>query len=496
MGNLLFGFSVIADPICFLWIVIGTVLGLFIGALPGVGPAAGCALLLSVTYKMDSIPAICLMISLYMAAMYGGSISSIVLSVPGSGASVATIQDGAPMAHAGYPGKALGYSLTASSIGGIIGCIVLSMLTAPLAVLCLKLSDPEVFLITLFGLLSVSSVSSTTVPKTMLSILLGLLMATVGLDTFTGAARYCTGIPSLYDGFETVSILIGMFAISEVLKIASSKKQERVKPMREGLSTKLTWKEIKYILPTTIWSALVGVIVGIVPALGGGTASWLCYTTAKRRSEHPETFGKGEPIGIAAPEAANNAVVGGSLIPFIVLGIPGSEVIAVVSSALIMHGIQPGPTVINNHPDLVYGIFACLFVATILMYFFGRYTTALWARLLTLPDYVLLVFVLFLGMVGSYASRGQIFDVWVTIIFGVVWYFIDKVGFSKAAFILSYILAYLFESKFRRSLTISHGNYAIFVNRPFCVVILCIIVVTFVGGAVRKALDNKTKAAK
>ena len=491
MQNLLFGFSVIASPTCLFWIVIGTLLGLFIGALPGVGPAAGCALLLSATYKMDSIPAICLMISLYMAAMYGGSISSVVLSVPGSGAAVATIQDGAPMAKAGYPGKALGYSLTASTIGGIIGCIVLSMLTAPLAVLCLKLSDPEVFLIVTFGLLSVSAVSSTTVPKTMLSILMGLLMATVGLDTFTGAARYCKGIPSLYDGFETVSILIGMFAISEVLKMATAKKQERVMPLREGLSTKLTWKEIKSIFPTTLWSALVGVIVGIVPALGGGTAAWLCYTTAKRRSKHPETFGKGEPIGIAAPEAANNAVVGGALIPFITLGIPGSEVIAVVSSALIMHGIQPGPSVINNHPDLVYGMFACLFLATVLMYIFGRYTTALWARLLTLPDYVLCVFVLFFGIVGSYASRGQIFDVWVTLIFGIIWFFIDKVGFSKAAFILSYILAYLFESKFRRSLSISQGSFAIFVNRPFCIIMLVLIVITFAGGAISKRRKTK-----
>ena len=493
-----YNWSLMLNPLCFLMIAFGTLIGLLIGALPGLGPTVGIALLLPLSATLDPIPAIALLISLYMAAEYGGAITAVVMGIPGTAAAVPTVFDGYPMARGGKPGKAVAYSLTASTIGGFFGWIVVAFLTVPLARVCIKFSDPELFLIALFGLLSVSGLSSANLSKTMVSILIGLLLGTVGLDTFTGVPRFCRGIINLYDGFDLVSVLIGMFAITEVLNMVLSDFTTHTVPKGEDMKVSLSMKETKHILPTVLKSSVIGTICGIVPGLGGGVAAMLSYSEAKRSSKHPETFGTGEPIGIAASESANNAVVGGALLPFLTLGIPGSSTIAIISGALMMQGITPGITLMRDRPELVYSIFVALFFAIIAMYVIGRFTNSLWARVLVLPNNILAPIVLLLALLGAYASRGYVFDVWVCLASGVAWWFLSKVGFSRAAFVLAYILSDLFESGFRRSLQISHGSYGIFVSRPICVAFLCAIVLIFGGryvlGWLKKRRARKEEA--
>lgn len=492
---LTYDWSMILNLECLLWICFGTLVGLLIGALPGLGPTVGIALLLPLSATLEPVPAIAMLISLYMSGEYGGAITAVVMGIPGTAAAVPTCFDGYPMAKSGKPGKAVAYSLTASTIGGLFGALVLVSLTVPLARACIKFSDPELFLIASFGLLSVSGLSSTNVSKTMVSILIGLLLGTIGLDTFTGVPRFCEGIPVLYDGFDLVTVLIGMFAITEVFNMVLGDLSSHTRPSSADLKVSLTLDEVKHIMPTVVKSSVIGTICGIIPGLGGGVAAMLSYSEAKRSSKHPETFGTGEPLGIAASESANNAVVGGALIPFLTLGIPGSSTIAVISGALMMQGIQPGITLMRDRPELVYSIFVAIFISIIAMYSIGRVTNSLWARVLVLPNSVLAPIVLILAILGAFASRRSIFDVWVALIAGIAWWFLSKVGFSRAAFVLAYILANLFESGFRRSLQISHGSYAIFISRPICVAFICLIVLLF---GVRQVFEiaKKRKAAK
>ena len=270
-------------------------------------------------------------------------------------------------------------------------------------------------------------------------------------------------------------------------------------PKGEDMKVSLSLKETRHIMPTVLKSSVVGTICGIVPGLGGGVAAMLSYSEAKRSSKHPETFGTGEPIGIAASESANNAVVGGALLPFLTLGIPGSSTIAIISGALMMQGITPGITLMRDRPELVYSIFVALFFAIIAMYVIGRFTNSLWARVLVLPNNILAPIVLLLALLGAYASRGYVFDVWVCLASGVAWWFLSKVGFSRAAFVLAYILSDLFESGFRRSLQLSYGSYGIFVSRPICVVFLCAIALIFggryVSGLIKKRREQKKEEA-
>lgn len=493
MGLFSFDITQILNPVCLLMICFGTLFGMLIGALPGLGPPVGVALLLPLTYTMDPIMAVSMLVALYQAAEYGGSISAIVLGIPGTAAAVPTLLDGKPMAQNGQPGRALGYSLYASSFGGMVGVLVLMTLTVPLAKFTYKLADPELFLIAVFGLLSITSLNEGKSFKVMSSILLGLLIGTIGLDTFTGIPRFTMGQPILYDGFDLIPMLTGLYAISEVLKMVLGNMGQRHVENHKNLHTHISLREFAQVLPTVIKSSVIGVIFGIVPGLGGGVASWVSYTEAKRTARDPESFGKGNPHGIAASESANNAVVGGALIPFLTLGIPGSPTIAIVSTAFIIQGIQPGPSVMTNHTNLVYGIFWGLLLATIAMFIFGRYTTSLWARVLVIPDYILAPMILIISLIGAYACRMMMFDVWVAIAFGVIGFFFSKLDFSVSGFTLAFVLAYMFEGSFRRSLMVSRGSYGIFVTRPICIVLILLIAFMLLSKGIRVAKKQRAQ---
>lgn len=472
-------------------ITVGMLYGLFIGALPGLGATIGIALLLPVTFTMSPLTAILLLVSVYQGAEYGGSISAIVMGVPGTPAAVATMMDGNAMAKKGFPGKALGYSLTGSVIGGIVGSIVLMTLSLPLSSVAIKFADPEYFLIGILGLVCIASLGSSDGPKSVISILLGLLLSLVGMDVLTGGERFTYGNLNLMDGIHYISLIVGLFAIAEVLNMLTGDLNIRYVTDTKNLKTALTWKEIKYVSKSMFRGSILGSIIGILPGMGAGPASWFAYTDAKRISKNPKEFGKGEPNGIASPEAANNAIVGGALVPLLTLGIPGSPATAVILGAFLIQGIQPGPQVFNSNFDLVAGIFWGFLLTCFFMYFIGKYTTSLWARMLTMPNYVLTPTILLISIIGVYAARGNISDLWVAIIAGIVAFFVQKLDYSLPAFILAFILGPIMEESLRRSLYLSDGSYGIFITRGYSIVIICLIAILLGATLYRKIKNNK-----
>ena len=493
MSVLNYDFSILFSVGSIVALLAGALIGMLVGALPGLGPTVGCALVVPITYTMEPTQAVLLLISLYMSSEYGGSISSIVLGVPGTAAAVATEIDGNALAKQGYPGKSLAYSLYASTTGGFISCLILMFLTIPLMQVTIKFADPELFLIAMLGLVSIVTLGSEDAAKSVVSVAFGMLLTSIGLDMLSGTQRYTFGSTSLMDGISLVPLLTGLFAISEVLNMACGDLGKQTVNHKENLRVSLSFKEYSKHILLIVKSALIGTFAGIVPGMGASPAAWLSYTEAKRSSKTPELFGKGNPEGIVAPESANNACVGGALVPLLTLGIPGSSTIAVVSSALIMQGIQPGPNLLNQNLDLVYSVFWGLLVATVMMFLIGKYTTTLFASLLVIPNYVLATIIFTISLIGAYAARRMMMDVWIAIIAGVVGFFMKKLKYSTPAFVLAFVLGSMIERNFRRALMLSRGSYMIFVNRPLALCCLLLNVLMIGSILLRKYRERKAR---
>lgn len=459
-----------------LCILLGTVVGMVFGALPGLGTVIAVALLLPVTFTLPPLAGILMLLATYQAGEYGGSISAILLGVPGTPQAAATVLDGYPMAQNESPGKALSYSLLSSSIGGIFGGLVLIFISVPLAKFALNFGSPEYFLLGVIGLMAVGLLSGTDKIKSSISVILGLIAGTVGIDTLTGVGRATFNQPELMDGINLVAFLVGMFAISELFMMISKGLNNKFVADRSTLKTGLTWAEIKAIIrPTTIGS-LIGAGTGILPGIGGGASCWFAYAIVSKTSKNPEAFGKGSPEGIAAPESSNNASAGGALVPFLALGIPGSAAIAIIMGAFIMHGIQPGPNVFTAERDLVYGIFYGFIVTTIAMYLIGRLLTPMFSRVLIVPNSFLVSVVLVLCLIGIYASKAAFFDLWLALGVGVLFYILKRLNYSVSSVIIAYVLAPIIEENFRRSLTLSNGDYGVFFSSIYAVALVVMIV--------------------
>ncbi|SDH25460.1 putative tricarboxylic transport membrane protein [Alteribacillus persepolensis] len=472
-------------------ILCGTFVGMFAGSLPGIGAMVAIVILLPLTYNMEPLFAILLLLATYQAAEYGGSISSITLGIPGTPAATATLMDGTPLARSNSPGKALAYSLTASTMGGVFGAVILTTLAAPMASFALQLSAPEFALIGLLGLAGVGALSSQDITKSLISVVLGLMAATIGMDDFTGALRFTEGFNGLIDGLNIIAVITGVFAISEILTMINKNLNKKRNVDREGKKVRLSLPEMtKTAKPMGIGS-ITGTIMGIIPGIGPGASSWFAYAIAKKSSKHKEQFGKGSPEGIAAPEAANNASVGGALLPLLTLGIPGSAATAVILGAFVIHGIQPGPEVITNEPALTYGIFVGFFLTTVAMFITGKILTPWFARVLTIPASILVPVILMLSIIGVYTAQSSYFDVWVALILGLCAFFLIKLRFSIPSFVLAFILGPIIESNVRRSLIMSDGSYLIFVTRPYSLVILLMITALILITIITKLNRNK-----
>jgi len=458
-------------------IVFGVLFGIVVGAIPGLGATIGLALVLPITFNMTSLGSIVLLASVFMGCEYGGSVSAILMGIPGTGAATATILDGYPMAKQGRPGTALGYSLVGALIGGVISVLALMILSKPIASLALKFSDPEFFILGIIGLLAVAGLSSKDIFKSVISVCIGLLMSMVGIDILTGQTRFTFGTVHLMDGLHLVALFVGMFAVSEVFAMLGNDPHTKYVHDKKNFKVAISWKEFTAVKWTYLKGSIIGTIIGILPGVGSSAASWLAYTEAKSTAKNKENFGKGDPRGIAAPETANNAVVGGALIPLVTLGIPGSAATAVILGAFLIHGIVPGPASFANQPGLMYGIFWGLLFATIIMYFLGRYTTSLMARILVLPLYVLTPIVLYISLIGVFASELNVFHLWVAIIAGIAAFFLKNLDFSLPSMVLAYILGPIIEESLRRTLVISKGSVGIFFTRPASIALMALIVI-------------------
>lgn len=462
------GFKEIFQLYPLILLFLGTVAGIIVGCLPGFTITMGAALVLPLTFGMTSIQGLAAMIGVMVGGLAGGQISGILLGIPGTPSSVATVFDGHPMAQNGEPGTALAIGTWASFFGGIIGAIVLMFFTPPLADLALKFGPWEFFSLVFFGLTIIASLSGKSLVKGIISGTLGLIAASFGTDPMTGVPRFNFGLHGLAGGFSFLPVLIGLFAFSQLM--SNLEKKERTSHALI-LDSKLTFsspKIVKTILSqpiNLIRSSLIGVFIGALPGAGASIANILSYDQAKKGSRYPDKFGTGITDGIIASEAANNGTGGGGLTPTMALGVPGDAVSAIMMGALILHGIQPGPLLIVEFPDLVYGVFVAFFVAHFFMLSVQLYGIRLFVRLTRLPLYVLIPSILVLCAVGSFSIHNRFFDIWVLLIFGALGYLMSKFKFPLAPAILGVILGPMAETNFRRAL-MTDSDLTLFFTRP------------------------------
>ena len=474
---------------------IGALLGIIIGALPGLGPSIGLSLLISFTYSMSPELSMLLMISLYTSAEYGGSISAILLSTPGTAAAAATAIDGYAMAQKGRANEAISISLTASTVGGVLGGLALLLLAMPLAKLALQFGPAGYFAVGLFGLTSVAALSGGSLVKGLLGAVLGLALATVGIDPIAGTPRFTFGYFELYEGVPFLAALIGLFAVSEAIALAEKGARNAVIGKSRVGHVFMSRDLIRETWRSMLSGSVIGTLLGILPGVGGNIACWVARDYARARDKHPEEYGKGAANAIAAPEASNNATVGGALVPLLALGVPGSPTTAIMMGALIMHGLHPGPQLFAEQPTLVYAILFGVIIASIVQYIVGSLFLPIMARTVLLPDAVIAAGILTFAVLGAFAIRNLMFDVWMTLAFGLIGYVMKKLSFPVAPVILAMVLGYLVESNYRTALVSSQGSYMVFLTDPISVLFLALSLVS-IGVPIYRAWSARRTAVE
>lgn len=492
LDALVLALTQLADPISLALLVAGIVLGLVIGILPGLGPPIAIALALPFTFYLETVPSMVLLLGIYSAAIYGGSISAIAVGIPGTGAAIATVQDGHRMFKAGRGGEALGLSLSGSIIGGLVSVICLAFISPLLAELAVQFGPREYLAVSVFGLVVVARVAGRSLPKGLLAGGMGIFLTTWGLDELNGTERYTFGTYHLYEGLPLVPFLVGLFAISEVL-IAAERALQRIDFGRESLTVQLPrLKTLGRMKELLFRSSIIGTIIGIIPGEGAAVGAFFAYSEAKRRSRHPEKFGTGIPEGVMAPETANNATVGGALVPTLTLGVPGSPAAAVLLGALLIHGLAPGPRLFADQPDLMYSIFIGLFVINILMMFIGLMAIRFAARLIMVPTSVIVPTVTLLSFVGIYSVSHSFFNVGVLLGSGILGYIIRKLGYSIAPLSIGFVLGPILENSLRQSLTIADGDIAEFFNTPIGLIIYAVLTLSILWEPITSRLRRKS----
>lgn len=477
--GLLTGFGNIFEPMHLFILIAATLIGFLGGALPGISGTMLVIILLPVSYGLDAISAFILLTTIYASSVFSGLISAILFRTPGTPEAVATVLDGYPMAQKGKAGQALGIGIFSSVTGGTIGALFLIFLTPILAAFALRFSSPEYFALAILGLTVVVSLSGGDLIKGFIGVAFGLFIATFGMDPLTGAERFTFGSVDLLSGIDLIPVLIGLFAISEILR--KSKEDHTIKQEMIKVKTKIFDFEIfRQIRMTIARSSLLGVIIGILPGVGATTAAMLSYSEATRWSKNPKEFGTGVPEGIAAPESANNAAAMGAMVPLLSLGIPGSATTAVILGAFVMHGMQPGPMLMKNEPDLVYTIFVSLLLVNVLILILAKPFISVFANIIKVPYYALGPAIVAFCIIGTYAVRNSIFDIWIMLIFGLIGFYLDKYKFPLAAIILGVVLGPIAEVEFRRGLQMSNGDFSIFFTRPISATLLLLAIIALI----------------
>lgn len=472
------GFISALYPINILAMAAGTTIGIVIGCLPGLSAAMGVALLLPMTFSMDASTGMIMLGAIYCGAIFGGSISAILIHTPGTPASAATAIEGYQMTLKGQAGKALGTACIASFFGGLLSCISLYFFAPLLGQLAMKFKSPEYFWLSIFGLTIIAGVSSKSMVKGLISGAFGLLLSTIGMDQVEGVQRFMFGQSSLYDGINVTCALIGLFSMSQALILMDAKITQRAKAAKFSDRMLLSKKELVDIAPTIGRSWIIGNLVGILPGAGASIACFMGYNTARQFSKHKELYGHGSYEGVAGSEAANNAVTGGSLIPMLTLGIPGESVTAVLMGGLIIQGLTPGPNLfVGETAKMTYTFFAGFVLIQFFMLGIGLLGCRAFAQIARLSDAILIPCVTILCVVGSFAIHQNFVDVVIMFIFGVIGYLARKFGMNNAAIVLALILGPIGETGLRRSLELSDGDPSILFSSPLCWVLigLCVL---------------------
>lgn len=494
------GLLSVLNPGCFGVIIVGVVIGIIFGSIPGLTSTMGVALCLPLTFSMSPLNGIAMLVALYVGGTSGGLISAILLKIPGTPSSVATTFDGGPMAERGEGGKALGIGILYSFLGTVLSIVALIFIAPSLAKVALKFGPYEYFAICLFALTMIGAMVGDNLLNGLMSGVAGVTFSLFGIASIGGAERFTFGIQSLENGFQQLPVMIGLFAVAEILKVGAdgidANKATIMNCKVKGFG--ITMKEFKEQFVNFIRSALLGIGIGILPGIGGATSNIVAYSVAKQQSKYPEKFGTGIVDGIVATETSNNASIGGALIPLLTLGIPGDTVTAMILGGLTLHGIAPGPLLFKNSGKLVYGIFAAFLIATLVMLIVEYGGIRLFIKVLAVPKYILLPAVLILCIVGTYGTNHNMFDVWTALLFGVIGYFMMRYKFPQAPMILGFVLGTVVEENLIRGLMYSNNNFFAFFKSPIAAVFMIFTIVMVCWTAykqIKGALAKRTGSA-
>lgn len=489
---IIYGFGVVLSIKMLILIVIGSIIGIIVGIIPGMTATMAVAVIIPITFSMTAQEGMSILMAVYVGGISGGLISAILLNMPGTPSSVATTFDGYPMAQKGLGGQALGLGITCSFIGGTIGLLVLMTVSPMLSRIAIKLGPTEYFSLLLFAMTMVVYLSADSLLKGTAAAVVGLLLATVGTDPITAFPRFTFGYYQLQGGIALLPAAIGMYAISQILVDIEEVKGISVvvdKTIKKFLPT---LKELKFHTKNIIRSSIIGVLIGILPGVGGATSNLMAYSQAKKASRYPEKFGTGIPDGVVAPETANNATIGGALVPMMALGIPGDTVTAMLLGGLMIHGLKPGPLLFVEHSDVVYTIFAAFFMANIVTFLLQTGGIKIFINVLNIPKHILLPLISFLCIIGAFATNNRIFDVWILLIFGILGYLMRKIKISLTPLLLGLILGPMAEVQLRTALSVRNHSLTVFL-KPFSLffIILTILpLILFFYGRYREKHKN------
>jgi len=491
LANLSMGFGVALTPFNILMAIAGVMVGILIGALPGVGPPSGVAMLLPLTFGMDPTSGIIMLAALYAGTMYGGTITAVLINTPGESASVVTCLDGYQMALQGRAGAALGIAAIGSFIAGTVGVVLLMLVSPLLAKWALSFGPPETFALMLLGLTTVTLLAGEDPLKAYISMMFGLMLAMVGFDIISGDARFGFGIIEMMDGIDFLPVAIGLFGLGEVLAGAEQKGGSQVKTKLSLRDVLPRWADIVRVRWSIARGTVMGFLVGMLPGAGPTVASFMAYTVEKKVSKTPGRFGKGAIEGVAAPESANNAGATAAMVPMLTLGIPGSATTAIMLGGLMMWGLRPGPMLFEKNPQFVWGLIASQYIANVLLLILSTLFIPLFVRAVRIPYSILMPLIVVFCVTGAYSLKNNLWDVGTMLVFGVVGYLMKKLGYSPAALVLALVLGPLAERALRQSLIISDAGIGIFFMRPISGVLMALALAAIAVPAARTFLLRK-----
>ncbi|MGI6027823.1 MAG: tripartite tricarboxylate transporter permease [Candidatus Heteroscillospira sp.] len=493
LHNLAVGFSVCADPIVLLYCFIGVVSGVIIGALPGLGPSTGIAILLPLTYGMDPVAGIVMLAGIYYGAMYGGSITAILINTPGDSAAVMTTLDGYPMAVNGRPAQAMGMAAYASIIGGTVSVVIFMLLAPKIAEYALAFSPAEYFALMVMGLTSIAGMTGDDPFKGFVAAGLGLFVSTIGLDAVLGTQRFVFGVVHLYGGIDFIPVAMGLFGIAEIIYSSAQKDAKKITITREELRFRRmfpTWQEWGICLPHIARGTVLGFFVGVLPGAGATIASFLSYDMARKTSKRGELFGTGVIEGVAAPESANNAASMGAMVPMLTLGVPGSGATAIMMGALMMFGMTPGPYLFEKEPDFAWGLIASMYIGNLILLLLVVCALPLFVTILKVRPGILNGVVIGFIIMGSYALGNSLFDVGITVFFGAVGFIFKKLKIPAAPMVLAIVLGYITETNLRQAMIMAKGNFFAVISRPISAVIMVIALLLAFGTPIKNVIGR------